>query len=120
MFSKSLVAFTLLSVLSVTQPALGRERWLERDNRAVFLHPRRFGQENPAVLQKLGAACGGGVCATLAGQAIGTLLAGAGECAQQDLADQIIGELLCFPNIGCSDASVQMREPNSTLRHSRI
>ena len=93
MFSKSLVALAVLSVLSVTQPALGRERWLERDNRAVFLHPRRFGQENPAILQTLQAACGGGVCATLAGNAISTLLAGAGECTQQDLADEIIGEL---------------------------
>jgi len=82
--------FIALSALALAAPALARERWLERDNRFVALYPRRFGQENPAVLSQLSAACPGGVCATLAGQAISTLLAGAGECTQQDQADAII------------------------------
>ncbi|TRM65095.1 hypothetical protein BD626DRAFT_240688 [Schizophyllum amplum] len=71
-------------------PVMGRERWLERDDRAVLLHPRRFGQEHPAVIEKLSAACEGGVCGTLAGQAITPLLAAQGECTQQDMADAII------------------------------
>ncbi|EJD06901.1 uncharacterized protein FOMMEDRAFT_17361 [Fomitiporia mediterranea MF3/22] len=92
MFSKQFISFVAvaISLLSASEQVLGRERWLERDNKAVFLHPRRFGQENPAVLSQLSSACDGGVCATLAGQAISTLLAGADECAQQDMADQII------------------------------
>lgn len=83
-----------VSLLSVSEQVLGRERWLERDNKPILLHPRRFGQENPDVLSRLSSACDGGVCATLAGQAISTLLAAAGECTQQDMADQIIGMFL--------------------------
>lgn len=64
---------------------------MERDGRAVFLHPRRFGQEHPAVIDKLSNACSGGICATLAGQAITPLLAAQPECSQQDMADLIIG-----------------------------
>ncbi|TDL16560.1 hypothetical protein BD410DRAFT_617640 [Rickenella mellea] len=90
MFSKSFISFVTLSALLVAEPAFARYRWLERDNKAVLLYPRRFGQENPAIIGKISGACPGGVCATLAGQAIGTLLAGAAECAQQDLADSII------------------------------
>lgn len=100
MFSKSFITFVALTVLSVSEQAFGRERWFERDNMPIYLHPRRFGQENPAVLSKLSAACGNGVCATLAGQAISTLLAGADECAQQDLADQIIG--MAFSSVDSS------------------
>lgn len=90
--SKSLISLAVISVLSLTEPVMGRYRWMERDGKAIFLHPRRFGQENPAILQELAAACGGGICQTLAGSAISTLLAGAGECAQQDKADEIIGK----------------------------
>jgi hypothetical protein len=90
-FSKSLVSFIFVSALAFAKPVLGRYRWMERDDKPVYLHPRRFGQENPAILQQLAQACGGGVCQTFAGRAISTLLAGAGECAQQDLADEIIG-----------------------------
>ena len=56
----------------------------------------RFNQENPAVLNEIrnaGAGMGGadaGQLSTFAGQAIGTLLAGADVCAQQDLADNIV------------------------------
>ena len=93
MLSKSFVSFVTLSLLFVSEPVLGRFAIFERDNRALF--SRSFGNENPAILSELSAACGGGVCATLAGQAVSTLLAGAGECTQQDLADDIIGALFC-------------------------
>lgn len=91
MFSKSTLAFVTLAVLSASEQVLGRERWLERDNKPVFLYPRRFGQEQPAVIQKLGAACPGQVCGVLSGQAITPLLAAQPECSQQDMADAIIG-----------------------------
>ena len=91
MFSKSFVTIVALSVLSMSEQVLGRERWLERDNRPIYLHPRRFGQEHPAVIDKLSSACPGQVCGNLAGSAISTLLAAAGECTQQHMADQIIG-----------------------------
>ncbi|TCD69336.1 hypothetical protein EIP91_007892 [Steccherinum ochraceum] len=83
-------ALSVLSVLAFTGEAQARSRWLERDGRAVSLYPRRFGEEHPAVIDKLASACGGGVCATLAGQAITPLLAAQPECSQQDMADQII------------------------------
>jgi len=88
MFSKTASLFVLAA--SAILPALGRERWAERDGHAVLLHPRRFGQENPAVISKLSAACSGQVCGVLAGSAISTLLAASPECAQQDKADEII------------------------------
>ncbi|CAL1716113.1 unnamed protein product [Somion occarium] len=89
MFSKShLSAF--LSALVFSDAALGRYQWLERDGRHVALYPRRFAQEHPAVIDKLSAACSGGICATLAGQAITPLLAAQPECSQQDMADTII------------------------------
>lgn len=92
MLSKTSLGLVALSLLSASQQVLAREKWLERDNRAVYLYPRRFGQEQPAVLQKLHAACPGEVCGNLAGQAVTPLLAGDLECSQQDLADAIIGE----------------------------
>jgi len=84
------IPFATLSVLSLTASALGREVILERDGKAVFLAKRRFGQENPAVIQQVSQACGGGACATIAGSAISTLLAASPECAQQDKADAMI------------------------------
>lgn len=91
MFSKSVVTFVVLSALSFLPLAEARIQWLERDGRAVSLYPRRVGQEHPAVIDKLAAACPGQVCGTLSGQAITPLLAAQGECTQQDMADQIIG-----------------------------
>ena len=91
-FSKSQAALAALCVLSSTHQVFGRVRWMERDDKPVFLHPRRFGQEHPAVIDKLSAACPGQVCGNLAGQAITPLLAAQGECTQQDMADSIIGE----------------------------
>lgn len=56
----------------------------------------RFGQENKSTLGQIGNCAPGspgqisGQLATFAGQGIGTLLAAAGACAQQDQADKII------------------------------
>jgi len=96
MVAQNLVPLLVISIFALTEPCLARIRWLERDNHAVFLHPRRFGQEHPAVIDKLSAACPGQVCGTLSGQAITPLLAVQGECTQQDMADQIIGMLLDY------------------------
>ena len=92
--------FLALSLLATLEQALGREQWLEREGRAVYLYPRRFGQEQPAVLAKIRDACPGDVCGTLAGQAVTPLLAAQPECSQQDLADAIIGTTieLCLSN----------------------
>lgn len=92
MFMKSNFVLLALSTLLITsEQALAREQWLERDGRAVSLYPRRFGQEHPAVIDKLSSACPGQVCGVLAGQAITPLLAAQPECSQQDMADAIIG-----------------------------
>jgi len=69
------VALLVSSVLSFSDVASGRIRWAERDGKPVFLHPRRFGQEHPGVIDKIAAACPGAVCGTLAGGAIAPLLA---------------------------------------------
>ncbi|KAI0368667.1 hypothetical protein BV20DRAFT_980618 [Pilatotrama ljubarskyi] len=90
MFSKSQAALVALSILAASEQAYARIRWMERDDKPVFLHPRRFGQEHPAVIDKLSSACPGQVCGNLAGQAITPLLAAQPECSQQDMADQII------------------------------
>ncbi|KAI0749414.1 hypothetical protein C8Q80DRAFT_623560 [Daedaleopsis nitida] len=89
-FSKSQVALVALSVLASSQQAYGRMRWFERNDRPVLLNPRRFGQEHPAVIDKIGQACPGQVCGVLSGAAITPLLAAQPECSQQDMADQII------------------------------
>ncbi|KAF4613479.1 hypothetical protein D9613_007807 [Agrocybe pediades] len=82
--------FALLILAISLDQVSARLRWLERDGRAVNLYPRRFGQEQPAVIAKLGSLCPGQVCGTLAGQAITPLLAAQPECSQQDMADAII------------------------------
>ena len=92
MVLSSRVGFLAFSILSTSKLVFARERWLERDNRPIFLHPRRFWQEKPTVLKKLSAACPGQVCGTLAGQAATPLLAAQPECSQQDMADAIIGD----------------------------
>ncbi|KAJ7498579.1 hypothetical protein FB451DRAFT_3364 [Mycena latifolia] len=96
MLSTSQLSFFALALISVSEPVVGRERWLERGGRAIQLNPRRFGQEHPPVIDKLAAACGGGICATLAGGAITPLLAAQPECSQQDFADKIIQTSLQF------------------------
>lgn len=88
---KSNFGFLVLLVLSTTsEEVLGREAWLERDGKAVRLHPRRFGQEHPPAIQKIDRACPPAVCGTLAVNAITPLLAAQPECSQQDMADSII------------------------------
>lgn len=97
--SRPLRVFVLvaLSVLSLSDLALGRMRWTERDGKPVFLHPGRFSrQEHPPVIDKLAAACTCNVCGSLAGGAITPLLALQPECSQQDFADSIISELQPF------------------------
>ena len=92
MFSKAHITLVVLSVLfSACEHVSARYMWLERDGHYVALYPRRFGQERPAVIDKIAQACPGEVCGTLAGQAITPLLAASGECTQQELADSIIG-----------------------------
>ncbi|CAE7098835.1 unnamed protein product [Rhizoctonia solani] len=86
MFSKSLVSFVLLAVLANSVDA--RIRVIERDGRALY--GRRFGQEQNPAISELSSACNGAICGVLAGKAVGTLLAASPECAQQDLADDII------------------------------
>jgi hypothetical protein len=92
MFPKS----SLVLLVALAAQVLGRERWMERSGRALRFHPRRFGQEHPAVIDKLSAACPGQVCGSLAGGAITPLLAAQGECTQQDFADSIIGTYACL------------------------
>jgi hypothetical protein len=41
---------------------------------------------------QIGSSCPGQICGVLSGKAVGTLLAASPECAQQDLADDIIGK----------------------------
>ncbi|KAG8725749.1 hypothetical protein FRC12_024068, partial [Ceratobasidium sp. 428] len=86
MLNKSLVSLVLLALLSGGVEA--RIRVIERDGRALW--GRRFGNENNAVAGQIGSACEGAVCGVLGGRVPGVLLAGAAECAQQDLADDII------------------------------
>jgi hypothetical protein len=96
MLNKAVISLTLLGALSLSDLALGRMHWPEREGRAVFLNPRRFGQQNPPITQEFSQACpsGTGTCAQLGGSAISTLLANAGSCTQQDAADGMISELL--------------------------
>ncbi|KAG8808672.1 hypothetical protein FRC17_003829 [Serendipita sp. 399] len=84
MFIKSSVI-----ALAVATSAFSRILLIERDGRPFY--PRRFGQEQcGGIGGEIGSACNGAVCGVLGGRVPGTLLAGAGECAQQDLADDII------------------------------
>ncbi|KAJ6579216.1 hypothetical protein DFH09DRAFT_979847 [Mycena vulgaris] len=96
MISPFQLGFLALALISASAPVLGREQWLERDGRAIELNPRRFGQNHPAVLAKIRAACGHGICAKLAGAAVTPLLAAQPECTQQDFADKIIDTSLQF------------------------
>ena len=91
MFIKFNVAFVTLALLTAVENASARYQWLERDDRPLKITGRRFGQEHPAVIDKLSSACPGEVCGNLAGQAITPLLAAQPECSQQDMADSIIG-----------------------------
>ena len=102
------VVLVVLSVSSFSDFAFGRMRWAERDGHAVLLHPRRFGQEHPAVVDQISAACDNGVCATLGGGAITPLLAEQPECTQQDFADKIISLLQLIGNM-CVQLTLSIR-----------
>jgi hypothetical protein len=96
------VTLVVLSVFFAPDAAFGRIRWRERDGNPILLHPRRFGQQNPPLINELGSACPGQVCGTLSGSFISTLLANAAECTQQDAADGIIGQLQLFAEVCAS------------------
>ena len=106
------IALVVLLVLSLSDVAFGRMRWAERDGKPVFLHPRRFKQEHPRVIDKIAAACPSSICANLAGGSITPLLALQPECSQQDFADSIISGSRQFRSVAVcahcwSDASRQ-------------
>jgi hypothetical protein len=83
-----LIKSTFLALVAAST-VYGRFLIVERDGRAIF--PRRFGQEQCNGLPgQIGQACQGDVCGVLGGKTISTLLAASPECAQQDLADEII------------------------------
>ncbi|THH33193.1 hypothetical protein EUX98_g980 [Antrodiella citrinella] len=102
---KTRLALGLLALLTLSEEVLARTRWMERDGRALYL--RRFGEEHPAVIDKLSSACGGGICTTLAGQAITPLLAAQPECSQQDMADQIIAIFVMLDTAQQFDAATK-------------
>ena len=104
MLSLRFAGLLTLIGLSLCEQAAARYMWLERDDRFVALYPRRFGQEHPAVIDKLSQACPGQICGTLSGLAITPLLAAQGECTQQDMADSIIGTSIDPPGQLNTDA----------------
>jgi hypothetical protein len=111
MLNRAIISLTLLG-LSLSDLTFGRMLWPERNNRAVVLNPRRFGQQNPQVTVAIGQACEGQVCGNLVGPAIRSLLAAADPCAQQDAGDAIISKLrilvkCVFPLTSRPDASRQ-------------
>ena len=68
MFTKSALLISIIQAASLLSSAEARIWLLERDGRAIYA--RRFGQEQPPVLKEIAAACGGGTCDTLAGEAV--------------------------------------------------
>ena len=68
MFMKPALLISIAQAALLLSSAEARIWLLERDGRAVYA--RRFGQEQPTVLKEIAAACGGGVCDTLAGEAV--------------------------------------------------
>ena len=68
MFTKSALLISIIQAASLLSSVEARIWILERDGRAIYA--RRFGQEQPAVLKEIAAACGGGTCDTLAGEAV--------------------------------------------------
>jgi len=104
------VSVVLLVLLVLSDVAFGRMRWAERDGKPVFLHPRRFGQEHPKVIDKLAIACPGAICGRLAGGVITPLLALQPECSQQDFADSIINASRQFDPMTQSNMITLARE----------
>ncbi|KAB5591722.1 hypothetical protein CTheo_4836 [Ceratobasidium theobromae] len=114
MFGKKFATFVLFAILSSGTHA--RMRVIERDGRALY--GRRFGQENPSVIRELGSACAGQICGVLSGKAIGTLLAASPECAQQDLADDIIAFLSDAARQQDATTAAKMIEIAKTFRQA--
>jgi hypothetical protein len=71
MFARPTLLISILQVALLLSSVEARTWLLERDGRAIY--GRKFGQDQPAVLQELAAACGGGVCNTLASEAVSHL-----------------------------------------------
>jgi hypothetical protein len=68
MFTKSALWISIIQVALLLSNVEARTWLLERDGRAIYA--RRFSQEQPPVLKEIAAACGGGTCDTLAGEAV--------------------------------------------------
>ena len=68
MFTKPILLISIIQAASLLSYVEARIWLLERDGRAIYA--RRFGQEQPPVLKEIAAACGGGACDTLAGEAV--------------------------------------------------
>jgi len=68
MFAKSVLLVVVVQATLLLGSVEARIWLLERDGRAIYA--RRFSQEQPEVLREIAAACGGGVCDTLAGEAV--------------------------------------------------
>jgi hypothetical protein len=68
MLAKSALLISIIQAALLLGSAEARIGLLERDGRAVFA--RKFGQQQPSVLKELAAACGGGICDTLADEAV--------------------------------------------------
>ncbi|POW20126.1 hypothetical protein PSHT_03905 [Puccinia striiformis] len=93
LISSACLLFFVKSIRTRVPGSSGFTNDLKIRNRLLLL-PRKISDSNshPKVLQDIHslAGCPGEVCGTLAGDAVQPLLAGAGECAQQDMADKII------------------------------
>jgi len=68
MFAKPALLISIIQAALLLGSVEARIRLLERDGRAIYA--RRFSQEQPEVLKEIAAACGGGTCDTLAGEAV--------------------------------------------------
>jgi len=68
MIAKCALLISIIQAASLLSSVEARIWLLERDGRAIYA--RRFSQEQPPVLKEIAAACGGGTCDTLAGEAV--------------------------------------------------
>jgi hypothetical protein len=95
MLNRAVISLTLLG-LSLSDLTLGRMLWPERNNKAVVLNPRRFGEQNPGITVDIGAACPGQVCGvSQANQSMAFLL-------QQTHASNKMWEMLSSVSYGSS------------------
>ena len=80
MFAKPVFLVFVIQAALLLCSAEARIRILERDGRAIFA--RWLGQEQPPVLVEIRAACGGGVCDTLARKAVSRSLSNSPPSSQ--------------------------------------